>query len=148
MRIAFYKSFITTNIWDWIVGILTFSKYSHCELIVDDYAYSSSNRDDGVRRKQIVFNPKNWDIYEINAPEDKWHLFKFYITTKDLKYDLIPVLLYPFIDMIKTQNHHKYFCSEWIAKALNRMKITKMLNTAITPGELYTYLLKLKVIKN
>ena len=53
MQIAFYNGYKSKTLWDWIVCIISRSKYSHCELIQDNLSYSSSNRDGGVRFKRI-----------------------------------------------------------------------------------------------
>ena len=43
----------------------TNSAYSHCELVVEGWCYSSSVMDKGVRRKRIELRPDKWDVIEL-----------------------------------------------------------------------------------
>jgi len=47
-----------TKLWTW-------SKYSHSEIVIGDYCYSSSARDGGVRKKKIDLNSGRWDVVDI-----------------------------------------------------------------------------------
>jgi hypothetical protein len=49
-----------TRLWTW-------SKYSHSEIVIGDYCYSSSSRDGGVRKKQIDLNSGRWDLVNITS---------------------------------------------------------------------------------
>lgn len=53
-----------------VVCAFTLSRYSHVELVIDGYGYSSSFMDGGVRRKMIDFSSGHWDLYpaEVDVP--------------------------------------------------------------------------------
>ena len=63
----------------------TRSKYSHCELVINGTAYSSSSRDKGVRKKEIDFSSGKWDLYPVEL--DEVFVLNFYERAKDDKYD-------------------------------------------------------------
>lgn len=73
MQIALYKgppSDILHVIGHNAIKLWTWSKYSHAELVIDGYCYSSSARDGGVRRKKIDLTTGRWDIFEITENPD------------------------------------------------------------------------------
>ena len=45
--------------------LLCWSLYSHSELQIDGWCYSSSVRDGGVRKKDIDLNSGHWDVYPL-----------------------------------------------------------------------------------
>ena len=66
MQVAFYIASKGNKLDKWI-GLLTWGKYSHCELVFSNGAsFSSSPRDGGTRFKNIKFNPEHWDFVEVN----------------------------------------------------------------------------------
>src|SRR5574344_1681310 len=68
------------KIGNWVIRKWTGSQESHCELVVDGLAYSSSIQDKGVRAKYIEWNPIHW--------ASKESILKHYAETKDNKYAL------------------------------------------------------------
>lgn len=94
----------------------TRSPYSHCELVVDGVAYSSSLMDGGVRSKTIDFKPEHWDMVEL--PESmRQKVLDYYESTKGQRYS--------WLDLIRSQIFNgnsdedgASFCSEWCAAAL------------------------------
>lgn len=98
----------------WATCIWTFSKYSHCEIVIDGYGYSSSARDGGVRKKLIDWNSGKWDM--IPLPDlDVDYVLNFYALTENDDYDYrgLAWFVIPAIKDHKT----RWFCSEWAAAA-------------------------------
>lgn len=131
MKVAFYKG---KGGWtDKLIRFWTLSQYSHCEIVIGDYWYSSSWYDGGVRRKKIDYNPESWDFIEV--PYDESIIVEFFHQTQGKEYDLKGIVLsqiFPF----KTQDMDKYYCSEWCAIALG------LKDTIVSPEELWEELNK------
>ena len=94
----------------------TRSPYSHCELVVDGVAYSSSLMDKGVRSKVIDFKPEHWDMVRLPEPLSKRVIDHFAVTRGQR---------YSWLDLIRSQIFNgnadedgASFCSEWCAAAL------------------------------
>jgi hypothetical protein len=123
MHIAFYKKPSTgflKKLVHYSICIITLSRYSHCELVINDICYSSSGRDGGVRKKHIpdLYTSDHWDIFNIDYSEDL--ALKVYTTNKSAKYDYLGVARYvfPFISNIK----NRWYCSEIVAVMLGLSK--------------------------
>jgi len=94
----------------------TGSIYSHCELVVDGWCYSSSVMDKGVRRKRIDLKPDKWDLIELpwaNAA-DVQHYFA---QTDHYRYGW-PSLITSQLFNLNRAVRGAEFCSEWCAKAV------------------------------
>ena len=117
--VAFYKAFEASGsiMSDKAIALWTRGKYSHCELVVDGYMYSSSPRDGGVRRKVHAYNLNTWEYIEVDI--DVKELYGFYGHTKDCKYDWLGILGFIFNNR---DDPDKYFCSEWVATVLSFSK--------------------------
>lgn len=50
------------------IRLWTCSRYSHAELLIDQWCYSSSVRDGGVRSKQIDLTSGRWDVVDLELP--------------------------------------------------------------------------------
>lgn len=112
MKVALYKG--PGNFYDKLIRIATFSKYSHCELVISNVSYSSSPRDGGVRKKYIDFKPEHWDFVEVEGnPARALTVFNLY---NGAKYDLWGAVktVIPFF----RNSSDKWFCSEIVALAL------------------------------
>ena len=92
----------------------TRSKYSHCELVINGTAYSSSSRDKGVRKKEIDFSSGKWDLYPVEL--DEVFVLNFYERAKDDKYDYKGLLW--FVIGYIPQKANRWFCSEWCGFAM------------------------------
>ena len=117
IKLAFYKG--KGTIVDKLIRFRTTSAYSHCELIIDDFMYSSSPRDGGVRKRDLPASLNDgvtWDIVEY-ACADKESILKFFDSTNGKKYDWLGVLLGQVL-YLDIQNKDAWFCSEWCATAL------------------------------
>jgi hypothetical protein len=114
-RIAFYKPHRKTDILGHLVCWWTKSPYSHCEIVLDDWCYSSSIRDGGVRFKKIDLTQKHWVVVpaEDIQPEK---VLALYARTKGNKYGLLDCIT---TQILNTPLHvsGQYFCSEWCAEA-------------------------------
>lgn len=97
----------------------TGSQYSHCELVVDGYCYSSSVMDKGVRRKKVgegkdeISLGENWDLVDLPNVKSVDVIDYFNMTDNDK---------YGWLGLIKSQLFnrniaikHAAFCSEWCA---------------------------------
>ena len=101
-----------------VIKKATNSNYSHCELIVRDWSYSSSIPDGGVRRKscvEVYHNPNNWTVIPILWANQE-AVVRFYDITNDQPYGWLGLVVGQVfnirIDMLG------YFCSEWVMAAL------------------------------
>lgn len=116
MKIAFFKGFKSQNPIDWLICIVTMSKYSHCEIVYGYESFSSSLFDGGVRRKVIDFekHPNRWDMYDIKLNALKSDKFlKFYEHTKNKKYNLLGIIFVYLFGLITYIRNDKYYCSDW-----------------------------------
>ena len=73
--IAFYKG-PPANDWQhtvshYAIRAWTWSRWSHAELVIDGWCYSSSTRDGGVRAKRIDLTTGRWDVVPVDLPEDQ-----------------------------------------------------------------------------
>lgn len=130
IQLWFYKA--EGNFYDKLIRLVNRTKYSHVELCIDGYCYSSSPRDGGVRRKLISFG-QHWDAIELEVTEEhKQAMLKLFEREHGKAYD--------WLGAIKTTirffpNHKdKWFCSELCAQALGLPKPRKW-----TPEDLYQF---------
>lgn len=118
LKIAFYKGTHKglAGVYNRLVRSFDSGKYSHCELIFSDgMSASSSFMDGGVRFKQIIYDPNNWDIIELpNADENAAR--EWFIKHEGLPYDIRGNLKLVFI--LIPQSKNGWFCSEAVAAAL------------------------------
>lgn len=146
MKIAFYKG--RGNLFDKLIRIWTFSKYSHVELVVDDIWYTSSPRDNGVVARGIKFNPGNWDLFEINLKQNTAAI-DFINEQMGKRYDWLGILL---SQIIKLNIHapNRWFCSEIVHRALLRGGLGENVGQSnnICPGKLHNALITFGIIKN
>ena len=94
----------------------TASPYSHCELVVDGWCYSSSVMDKGVRRKRIDLKPDKWDLIDLPwaSAADVVHYFA---ATDHYRYGW-PSLITSQLFNLNRPVKGAEFCSEWCAKAV------------------------------
>lgn len=98
------------------IRLWTGSEYSHCELVIDGWCYSSSVMDKGVRRKQIDLTDDKWDLIDLPWADAKRVLAYFALTDHHT---------YGWPSLISSQLFNRnrsaadsQFCSEWCANAL------------------------------
>ena len=95
----------------------TESIYSHCELVVDGWMYSSTVRDGGVRCKMASLPEDHWDIVEINWTNGE-EILAHYVGTKDNVYGWKDLVIGQLFN-VPSRDNKGDFCSEWCAKALD-----------------------------
>lgn len=94
----------------------TGSDYSHCELVVGAFCYSSSAMDGGVRVKQIDLEDGKWDLVEIPWVQDS-QIKDYFQKTKKHKYGYFGLVVSQIFNSGRGQKDAP-FCSEWCASAL------------------------------
>ncbi len=139
MKLAFYKA--KGNWKDKLIRFWTKGPYSHVEIVSEDgYMYSSSPRDNGVRKKKHTYDPKKWDYVEVEI--NPKILEEFYEETKGEHYDLAGIL--GFVIPVKDRTN-RWFCSEWCSNVLKisgHKAMWKQEPSKISPNRLY------KLLKN
>ena len=100
------------------------SIYSHCELVVDGWCYSSSVMDKGVRRKrvgpgadEISLGEDHWDLVELPWADSAAIVRYFEATDSDV-YGW-PSLIASQVFNRNRPTEHAAFCSEWCARAMS-----------------------------
>jgi hypothetical protein len=111
--LAFYKG--TEDKEDRLIQWWTKGPYSHCEIIIGGYSYSSSARDGGVRRKRIAYNLDNWDFVEVNL--DQLACLQWFSVHDGEKYDYLGLI--GFVVPWNAGRSDKWFCSEALAVVLD-----------------------------
>lgn len=103
---------------DWLIALLTLSKYSHCEVEVGIGRYmSASPRDEGVRVKEIKNISKKWDVYMISMPGPDFDAGVAWGASKNgAEYDWGGALTAPLGGFLNNKN--KYFCFEFVIGVL------------------------------
>ena len=161
ITLAFYKGH--ANLIHKIIRWWTKSEYSHVELILpDDYTWISiSPFFTSKVTPRIVTklpNPEDWKMVRLplshREPVRQYQieqLYKFVERTQGSKYDWTGMILSQFGPFI-VKNKNKWYCSEWIAHALqySRIILWDDINTYSTPdmspGKLYKIICDYKPI--
>ncbi len=119
LRAAFYRGTRPglQGIYSRAVRLIEHGEFSHCELIFSDgRAASASFIDDGVRFKQIEFDPARWDF--VDLPWASESLAEIWFRNHmGQPYDLPGNLHFMFGPVRDSKN--KWFCSEAVAAALD-----------------------------
>ena len=132
MKIAFYKSKNGRFI-DHLISLVTFSKFSHCELVMSDgECLSSSMRDGGVRSKYINLN-ENWEVFQLNGEYDEETTRYYFKLFEGELYDTVGAIGSVF--SVDITSPDKKFCSSLCSVLLG-------LNTIVTPAGLFKLLKK------
>lgn len=143
MKLAFRK-FWHGGVFDWLVALWTWSKYSHVELILDvvegttGQMFSSSYADDGVRF--ILRGSRkapDYDYVDIPISEDERHtIFINAINELGKNYDLLGV--FRFVIPLIHDDANDWFCSEICTYLLKSIgKLPHVTPNKVTPKELY-----------
>ena len=112
-----------TDIGSRLIRWWTGSPYSHCELVVDGFCYSSSLMDHGVRRKavglgsdDVSLSPDKWDLVELPWA-NKDAILAYFAQTDGYGYGWFSLIASQIINRNIAQKNSQ-FCSEWSATAL------------------------------
>lgn len=131
--LAMYKgpgSKLTHKVFHYGTCLFTLSRYSHCEMIINGKAYSSSARDGGTRSKNIpdLNDSTRWDLFELPFvnPHEALKVFE---TRKGRKYDYLGVARYVLPFMPNSKNRD--YCSEIVSL------MAGLSNTEKTPEDVF-----------
>lgn len=94
----------------------TSSQYSHCELIVDGWCYSSSMMDKGVRSKRIDLRDGKWDLIHLPFAEADY-VIDYFKRTDHHRYGWLGLIRSQLFNRNRSVDRAQ-FCSEWCANAL------------------------------
>lgn len=112
MKMAFYKG---PGTWlDKLIRFVTRSDYSHCEIAIGGYCWSSSARDNGVRQRYINLQSGHWDVIDIQG--DEVTTLAWFKEQEGAGYDWLGLIrtVIPFFP----HSSSKWFCSEACGTAL------------------------------
>lgn len=143
ITIAFYKKNAPrATFYDKLVAWWTNSDVCHTEIVIDDYQYSSSPRDGGVRKVPHRIDHHTWEYLDLEITEkDLLKGLIFFEKTKNCKYDWMGI--FGFISPFKDRED-RYFCSEWSSKFLIIVGVSKLFDKEpyrISPARLKCILL-------
>lgn len=132
LRIAFYKAKYG-NWQDKTISAVTFSEYSHCEIVFPNgECASSSSRDGGVRIKRIDLG-EHWDVYELTGDFSESYIRYWFAINDGDTYDWPGAIASAF--GMDASNENRKYCSYACAVVLG-------IDPIVTPGGLYKKLLK------
>lgn len=116
LALAAYRPHRRSDILGRLVCLWTRSEYSHVEIVIDGWCYSSSARDGGVRCKQIDLNKPLWHVVPLPSEERKFVL-AHYELTKGRHYGWLDLICSQIL-RLPVSDSTGDFCSEWCAAAL------------------------------
>src|SRR5690625_4152297 len=125
--LAFYKAPGTR--FDRAIRWRTGSDYSHVEIVIGPHWYTSSPRDGGVRRKEIVPKAGHWDYVSVEI--DVEHVIQLWARTAWDHYDWLGIAGHA-IGIPRVHCTSRWTCSEWVAAAMGLSRPYRW-----TPEELY-----------
>ena len=102
----------------WIIRAVSGGIYSHSELVVGEYCYSSSITDGGVRSKEtnlVLHNMSHWDLVPLPWADEAF-ILKYFEETAGEPYGWLDLLLQYVLHL--SFESRGDFCSQWVAKAL------------------------------
>ena len=150
LYISFHKP---KSLIGFLITLRTLGKYSHCELIYNDYVYLSNPG--GVRTRKYRYQ-KNFEIFEMDSSVRAEDIVEFYNTAQGKGYDYLGILG-QFFYASKVQNDDRYFCSEFCLNAIDyalQFTLTYKLKSLkdrvgyqFNPSKLYKYLKDMELIK-
>lgn len=114
VRLALYKA--RGQVGNALIRWWTGSPYSHCELVIDGWCYSSSLQDGGVRRKRIDLDPARWDVLDLPWA-DAGAVLRYFRRTDHHRYGWLSLIASQIFNG-NWSGHDAQFCSEWCAAAL------------------------------
>lgn len=135
IKIAFYKG--EGRLFDKLIRWWTKSDYSHCELVVNGVAYSSSTRDGGVRAVVIDWNADHWDFMELDEAvmgRSNNQVVDWFRDHYRQKYDYLGLVWFV-LPILPWGRPDRWFCSEACADALGIAN-----PSTFSPKDLYHHL--------
>ena len=126
-----------------LITLRTLGKYSHCELIYNDYVYLSNPG--GVRIKPFIYKD-NMDIFELNNHIEVPIVLKEFMKLKGKGYDYGAILFSQLLEL-GIEHKDKYFCSELCLHLINKglddsltYNLMALKESAFSPVKLFKYL--------
>ena len=135
ITIAFYKG--EGRLYDKLIRWWTDSSYSHCELVINGVAYSSSTRDGGVRGAVIDWNADHWDfmaLEEWQLGRSKEQILDWFRVHWGQGYDWVGLLWF-ILPVLPWGFKNRWFCSEACGDALGIPN-----PSTLSPKDLYHHL--------
>ena len=137
-----------------IVGLLislrTLGKYSHCELVYNDYVYLSNPG--GVRIKPFV-RKENMDIFELDNHIEVPIVLEEFKRLKGKGYDYGAILFSQLLEL-GIEHKDKYFCSELCLHLINKglddsltYNLKTLKESAFSPVKLFNYLKFMELLR-
>jgi hypothetical protein len=114
VQLALYKG--KGQIGNALIRWWTGSIYSHCELVVDGWCYSSSMMDKGVRRKRIDLADGKWDLVALGWVEGS-SVVNYFADTDSDTYGWFSLVTGQLFNLNRDQQGAQ-FCSQWCAGAV------------------------------
>lgn len=146
LYISFHKP---RTLLGYLISLRTLGRYSHCELILDDYVYYSNPG--GVRKKPFIYKPF-MDIYEIKIPFEKEMFLNEFKKLKDKGYDYWAIFLSHLFEL-GIEHNDKFFCSELCLFLINKFvddsltfNLKSVKASEFNPWELFKYLKEMEII--
>lgn len=141
LRLAFYKG--PATFYDRVIRLWTWGPYSHCELIIDDVAFSAIA---GVGTRYLLyptFKSADWDYLDIPlAKADTTYVWNWCMNEMNCGYDWKGIFFAQGIPL-KSQDPHKWFCSEFCTAALRIGGVEKQLVPhRMSPNSLHRHMRK------
>jgi len=114
VKLAMYKG--SGQIDNAFIRLWTGSVYSHCELVVGEWSYSSSRMDGGVRKKVIYFDSDKWELIDLPwvSPES---VINYFTSTDHHHYGWWELITSQFLNLGIISGKAQ-FCSMWCANAI------------------------------
>ncbi len=137
VEVAFYKA-KKGKFADKLMAWLQDSKHSHVELVADNFCYSSSYRDGGVRQKVINLADGKWEVFEMPDAKMTHKAVQFFNQTKDDGYSLTEALFNLVVKLLVRTDFDRWTCVEWVTAALSRA-LGSQLDGIVTMNNLYDY---------
>lgn len=114
VRLAMYKG--KGKLDNAFIRLWTGSVYSHCELVVGEWSYSSSRMDGGVRKKVIYFDSDRWELVDLPWVSEK-RILEYFNKTHHHAYGWWELITSQFLNLGVISGNAQ-FCSMWCANAI------------------------------
>ncbi len=132
VELALYRPHKITDLGGRLICWWTESDYSHVEIVIDGWCYSSSLRDGGVRKKRIDLLPSWWGVVDLPGADAEKAL-SLYARTAGQRYGWTD-LFTQHVMRFPREDAGGWVCSEWVAMALGLARPQTW-----TPGMLADY---------
>jgi len=140
VTVAFFKG--DNDLSDKLVKWWTNSKYSHCEMIIQD-KWLSADPKRGVRLINLKPLKDNWDYVEVEVDEKNTpFVLSFISEQKGKKYDWKGIFFSQLFSF-DLHSHNKFFCSELVMGVLQAFNASRAMGKKphkFSPGDVFNLL--------